>query len=305
VNDNSNNIPKRNIQPSLRGLEHIRKKMHGNLTELNRVIGGGANYAKIRVITNSKPNVIKADKQVFHPKRIPKFSNLTGTFKHSGDLGDLWYSLPAVRFLGGGRVFLNSKGLPTKKSDGTASGFNEDLIKLCIPLLDAQPYISKSGVWRHESISVDLDYFRHRHNHTFNLCEKILVAFSVPFKEVDKKWINCDEKKIAKYVFSRSFRYRNDKMDYSELVRLYKNDSVFVGLPYEHKDFCDRFGDVSYYPVNDFLELAEVINGAEKFIGNQSSPMALAVGLHKPFLQESFPPHSDCVFSRSNAQYFK
>lgn len=298
---------KTNRQPQapLKGLEAARRKIYGNINEINRNINLFDRSARPRVITNTKPNILKAAGSAFNPKRIQRFANLSGTFKHSGDLGDLWYSLPVIRFLGGGRVYLNPKGLPTKKSDGTASGFNEDLIKLCVPLLEAQPYITKSGVWRTESIAVDLDYFRHRLNTTFNLCQKILAAFSVPAKEMNTKWIECDEKKIAKYIFARSFRYRNEKMDYTELVKLYKKDAVFVGLPYEHQDFSERFGDIPYYPVKDFLEMAEVINGSEKFIGNQSSPMALAVGLFKPFLQESFPSHPDCVFDRSNAQYFK
>lgn len=236
--------------------------------------------------------------------KFEKFESLTGTYKHSGDLGDLWYSLPVIRHLGGGTLYLNPNGLKGFKPDGTPSGLNHSSIAMAIPLLEAQPYVSSVKFWTDETYAaVDIDYFRQVNFRSDNLCNKILSAFGVPFTETNKPWIQCDPKPIAKTVFCRSFRYRNPTTKYKDLLRKYGRSAVFMGLPEEHKDFEHQFGKIDFYPVKDFLEMAQVINGAELFIGNQSSPMALAIAMHKPFIQEAFSKGSDCRFPLKTARY--
>jgi hypothetical protein len=57
-------------------------------------------------------------------------------------------------------------------------------------------------------------------------------------------------------------------------------NAVFVGLPEEYVAFKQQMGwDIPYHPTQTMLELAQVIAGAEAFIGNQSQAYALAVGL--------------------------
>lgn len=242
---------------------------------------------------------------VFMPQTARFFGAKSGTFKHSGDIGDLIYSLPVVRYFGGGTLYLNPIGLPTRKVDGTRSGFNYSQIELLKPLLKEQFYIKDVIPWHGEKVDVDLDYFRSPGNHVFNLCEKILSAFSVPFKESSTPWITCDSKSVARCVVARSFRYRNDKMDYSQFLKQYGDDCVFVGLANEHHDFEEKFGSIRHHIVENFLELAQVINGSELFVGNQSSPMAVAIAMHKTLIQECYPSHADCIFDFQNARYFK
>jgi hypothetical protein len=55
---------------------------------------------------------------------------------------------------------------------------------------------------------------------------------------------------------------------------------MFVGLPEEYTAFREATGwDLPYYATQTMLEVAEVIAGADTFIGNQSSNLALAIGL--------------------------
>lgn len=241
------------------------------------------------------------------PMSIQPFEPMTGTFKHSGDLGDLWYSLPVIKYLGGGGIYLNHRGLSTKKIDGTDSGFTKTLINLCIPLLEAQPYINSVKFWDKESVKVDIDEFRRFiHIKDGNLCKSILYSFSVPMSELNEAWITCGKRTLAPTVFARSGRFQNPAIVEKLKTLLKQNrDSVFVGLPDEHRKFQREIGRIHYQPIRDFLELAEIINGSELFIGNQSSPMALAIGLNKPFVQEVCSYCSDCKFHdhRSNGQY--
>lgn len=236
------------------------------------------------------------------PRSFPKFSNMVGSFKHSGDIGDLIYSLPVIRYLGYSDLYLNPRGLATKKIDGSASGFNLDLIKILTPLLESQHYIRKVDCWNNESVIVDMDYFRKVNPPVPNLCEKILYSFSIPFYETQKPWIQVESKRIAPLVFARSFRYRNNHMDYKQFINN-KDDCVFVGLHNEYVDFCERFGKIPYYAVKNFYELAQVISGCDTFHGNQSSPMSIAIAMHKNFIQESFKNSPDCMFDFKNARY--
>lgn len=242
---------------------------------------------------------------------IRKFANTNPNFKQSGDIGDLIYSLPIIRNINGGNLLLNTKGLTSKKPDGSNSGFDKQLYNLLKPLLEAQHYIRNvKELANNDKIDINLDFFRVNSNflnpseNKKTLCENILSSFEVPFAATNIPWINCNQKKIAKYVISRSTRYRNENEEKLKiLISQLKDEKIFIGLPHEHADFQEKFGTISYYKVRDFLEMAEIINGSEMFIGNQSSPMALAIALHKPFIQESYTKHPDCVFRRENAKY--
>lgn len=283
------------------------------IDDLNRIIAqknngfaSSQNQSKapnLKKILGKRVNLKKSNVLKNLPRLFSKFDE-TGSFKHSGDIGDLIYGLPVIRYLGYSDIYLNPRGLSTKKIDGSPSGFNENTIKLLTPLLESQPYIRKVLHWNDNPVIVDMDYFRKVEVGILNLCEKILYSFSVPFSETNMPWISVAEKKVAPFVFARSFRYRNDDMDYCKFID-HKNDCIFVGLEEEHKDFCERFTEIPYYPVKNLLELAEVINGSEVFYGNQSSPMAIAISMHKKIVQESFKSHPDCVFDQKNAVYIK
>ncbi len=67
--------------------------------------------------------------------------------------------------------------------------------------------------------------------------------------------------------------------------------------------FQSLFGPVEHLPTENFLQMAEYIAGADLFIGNQSSPMSVALGVGNPIIQETCLEQPDCVFPRDNVQY--
>lgn len=236
----------------------------------------------------------------FNKKNKPNL--LAYDFKHSGDCGDLIYSLPVVKYYGGGNIHLNVNGLTSTKYDGSESGFSLKLIKMLQPLLESQEYIKSANIWNLNKINFDLDYFRKQINVKQNLCESILHTFDVPFKETNEIWLKCNEKKIANVVIARSFRYRNKKINYKNILKDFKG-CLFMGLQEEHKDFEDNFGKIDFHQVKDFLEMAEIIQGSELFIGNQSLPLSLAISMNKPIWQEYYPVHADCIFNKDTIRY--
>jgi len=90
--------------------------------------------------------------------------------------------------------------------------------------------------------------------------------------------------------------------------------AVFVGSEAEHAAFCQTYNcQVEYRPVTDMLELARLIQGCEQFMGNQSMPLSLAIGLGKTFWCEvrvdyehikTAHGYGDVWFPRANGHYF-
>lgn len=242
---------------------------------------------------------------IFIPEESDFIFDTNKNYKHSGDFGDIIYSLPAIRYFGGGSLYLVLNGLKSKKYDGSFSGLDMDRVNIIKPLLECQSYIKEVLIWNinNNIINIDFDLFRYVGNDQKNLCKKILYTFNVPFTEIEKPWLHCETKKIAKIVINRTFRYRNENMDYS-YIRENFSDAVFVGSKLEYDDFVSSFGYLDYYPTKNLLEVAEVINGSELFIGNQSACMAIAIGLGKYNIQEYYPAYSDCIFDLENCNFF-
>lgn len=225
-------------------------------------------------------------------------------FLHSGCAGDIIYSLPIVKYHSSGELYLALADRPHYKYDGTLNGLYPELVQGLIPLLEAQPYISKAAVWTDEyCLRLDkwYDHYWGRRGDR-NLCEYVLDFYRIPRTIIDAPWLTAESKKIAPTVIHRSGRYRDEKI-VPQLKQL-TGDAVFVGFEEEWKVFCREVGEIPFYPVKDFYEMACVINGAETFVGNQSAPMAIAIALGKNYTQESYPPLADCIF-KNKGTYLK
>ena len=126
-------------------------------------------------------------------------------------------------------------------------------------------------------------------------------------------WLEADAKTVAPVVINRTFRYRCPDgtgvwQNLLEQANIRKN-GVFVGTEDEHEDFIKRTGySVERYPVKDFKELADIIAGADLFMGNQSAAYSIAMGLGKSSVLETIKikplANNECYFPRDNCQYF-
>lgn len=119
------------------------------------------------------------------------------------------------------------------------------------------------------------------------------------------KWLDVEpsEESRGRIICARSGRYRNGSFPWKKIVQHYGDRLLFIGLKHEHAEFCSHWGMVEHRPVNDLLEMAKLIAGSELFIGNQSSPMAVAEGLKHPTIQETSTDPADCIYYRENAQW--
>lgn len=221
-------------------------------------------------------------------------------FKHSGAVGDLIYSLPIVKQLGGGEFYLHLNqmdwigkhyygALPNPFHQGRMTQSDFEYMK---DFMLAQEYITKFDILNpatHE-ITHNLDRFRplfvgHPTNYidiyanTFNLTsdEQGLVN-STPWLTVPGPCPIAGKP----IVINRTQRWIPETPGpaWGEFRADVEPNSVFVGLPEEYVAFKQQIGwDIPYHPTQTMLELASVIAGANAFIGNQSQAYALAVGL--------------------------
>ena len=91
------------------------------------------------------------------------------TFRHSGKLGDIIYSLPAVKALGGGTFYVDHRTrYPGKAPLGRQTAL------MMVDLLKTQDYIAQACLYEGASIQYDLDKFRDKtfHIHIFNLINR-------------------------------------------------------------------------------------------------------------------------------------
>jgi hypothetical protein len=225
-------------------------------------------------------------------------------------MGDMIFSLPAMRALGGGILYLDPDGglssplvkfvnkvrtkLDAKSIDGLA------------PILVQQPYITEVRHWHGEAVDHDLDDFR-KHLGFNNLSDSHLDAFGLPKTERDRAWIEVAEPIVVPgrpIVISRSIRYHGNYTFWEGNLPHLGPQCVFVGYPKDHEIFNYTFGhEIPYYPTPDLLTLARVIAGAQLFIGNQGLPHALAEGMKKNLINEVFQHRPAAIFRREGAMY--
>jgi hypothetical protein len=233
------------------------------------------------------------------------------TVKHSGNVGDLLYALPAIKQL----AFLMDEKVtvllklnveahyspgndvhPVKDKDGKHVMLNANMFELVKPLLMAQDYIKTVKKWKEgDNVDVDLDLFRlprqintsagHISRWYFYHHPQLSTDLSTASIQIQ----NIQEDLLDKIIISRSQRYHNANMDYSVLKPI-EDKIMFIGVDEEYEEFKTKFGlNVERLIIKDFLHMAECIASCKFFIGNQSSPFAVAEQLKIPRIVEVYP----------------
>jgi hypothetical protein len=260
-------------------------------------------------------------------------------FYTSGSFGDSIYSLCLVKLLGGGNMYVKLNDMDRfarevlgQPDAGPARGrYTYRDYEMLAPLLEAQDYISEVKVWSDEKFDYDFsDHYKYHYisgwkgNQTE--CYAMTQNMDIHDSEIKKKllyepWltpvkpIKIPSKSI---VVNRTSRYLygapSNNWNYWIKNGL-EHYAVFVGTEQEHSDFQKIFNiNIEYYKTNNLLELAQVIQGCEYFIGNQSVALSIAIGLGKSYHCEirkdyasTKTPHGgygDTWFPRINGFYF-
>lgn len=222
----------------------------------------------------------------------------------SGDIGDVLYSLCTVKALGIELVYLNVD--PKYKLRGIGqTKFNEKGALMLKPLIESQPYIKEVKLYDGERVDYNLDLFRYYGDLTFsNLCYTMLKTFGCSQEEMTKQWLFVEPVSVKPVLINKTERYLNKNVDWNAFLESYGAFMGFVGIEKEYENFTKEYNiDIPFYHTNNFLELAQIISGSSIFIGNQSSPYAIAEGLKKDTIQVVCDECPNCIFPRENAIY--
>jgi hypothetical protein len=253
------------------------------------------------------------------------------TFKHSGAAGDLIYSLPIMKHFGGGELYLHLNQLDwvcQHYYGGQPDPFHrgrlrESDFEFMRTFLLAQTYVTDFQVLDPSSTAIthNLDKFRVPFvAHPGNYVDIYASVFGLDKATSDRlrtnPWLTVPATRTVPnkpIVINRTARWI--PITPGAQWGIWKQQgieekSVFVGLPEEHRAFCQATGwDIPHQPTRTMLELAEYIAGAEQFIGNQSVALSIAIGLGKEFYCEArrdMPlERNECFFPKQpNGHYF-
>jgi hypothetical protein len=250
-------------------------------------------------------NVRNANPLKFFPyEEVCPQNNKTMKFRTSGDAGDIIHHLPLIEETRGGphQLFFVDRAC-TKPLTSRAN-----LLK---GLIERQPYI-KEVVCTEETPDYDLAEFRGFHRADISLLEAQRQYMNSRYKtnlqtKGQKPWLtNIDPKSEADVIIARSPRYHNHLFPWLKVMnhlRSTKAKVLFIGPSEEHRAFTAQFGPVEHKATKDLLEAAELISGASLFIGNQSSPLAVAEGLKAPRIAEVCLGVCDTIFYDEKAQW--
>jgi hypothetical protein len=218
------------------------------------------------------------------------------TFKHSGDLGDIIYSLPTMKDLGGGILYLDISGGVDDEYCKTQLGdiwdgktkFNQKGFDFLYPLLKQQKYITDVKVYNGEKIDYNLNKMRQQFSSPNTRSKhRCLVdlhrqALGLNPYDVNNHWLECGEPiKLEKsLIISRSPRYQGSYVWLAWNRKSIEKFGTFIGLKKEHELFEWTLGiKIDFFDSNSALEIAKVIAGSKTLISNSTLNLAIAMGL--------------------------
>ena len=278
-------------------LQHHSMKVKSNFEQLLLKLTNARGYRRYKRELQAHLEAeffLQQTRQLKHPDLNHPFKPVT-SFKHSGNSGDIIYSLPATFALSknGKAHFYVDVNQPADY--GTLYHpmgnvlMTEKMAEMLLPLLRYQSQIEVAEIYNGEPLDYNLDEFR---NYSFYLDRGNIVRWYFNVYGVSYNtalpWLSApkDNRFQNSIVIARSHRYHAPMIDYGFLKKY--PDKLFVGIEKEYEDMRQVLPDLKFQPVSDFLEMATIINSCKLFIGNQSFPFSIAEALKTTRLLESY-----------------
>lgn len=228
-------------------------------------------------------------------------------------MGDVIYSLPTVKALGGGLLYLDIEGGKSepevqKQHSRGFINFTRSMYDTLYPLLKQQPYITDVQIWQGQTVDYNLDQARRlMHNQRMNLVALWLTAFNLDPSTYNQTWLtlNSPPLRLNKPILvNRTVRYHSKYHWWWGNAPALAQQGIFIGLEKEHDIFQYTYDvRIEYFKAQDALQIAQLLAGSQILVGNQSFIMSLAHGLGTPYLEEAYDYAPTSIFQRENGKY--
>lgn len=201
-------------------------------------------------------------------------------YSHTGDIGDIIYSLALAKYTGCDHYILCQTRGPQRNM------INQAAFDFIAPLLKNQSYISNT-IFHKDLYPTKGNEFR-KWLRWFNIAESHFYAFGHAKEDTlnfirRNTWIEAEPKKIKRILVSKTGRYVNNNLNFDLLKDFHKDDLGFIGTEREYLDFQDYSKiKLDHVKIGSMLEMAEVIAGAELMVCNPSSPCAVSQSAGTP-----------------------
>ena len=220
-------------------------------------------------------------------------------FNHTGNMGDILYSLPFVFELCEANniqindciynIQLNAPATYIEKHPNGNVLMTESSALFLKPLMDLIGFKDITISLEKPEKCFELERFR---NISFNTMAGDIRSWYYLFsmihlpQDFSKKLINITEKNDKfknKIIICRTTRILNPLINWKVLEE-FKDNFIFVGLPDEYDIFCKDVFPIEYAKVKNALDVAIIFNSCLGIISNQSGLYAIAETMKIPRL---------------------
>lgn len=222
--------------------------------------------------------------------------NEVGVYTHPGKIGDIIYSLAAIR------EDLRVNGVDRAKllfyndPDLTLGQMTTDIVNNMEPLLLSLPYI-ESATLSEQPVHCRLTHWRNwlKQYDTIAAAHLASLGFT-EFSSLSVPWISVSPMPAYRVIFSLTPRWRdNPHFPWQMLANEYAQIAGFVGTTDEYDAFCTSIGfAMPYVKTSCLLSLARTIAGSDLFVGNQNASFALASAMRIPRILDCSTAYDNC-----------
>ena len=203
-------------------------------------------------------------------------------FRHGGATGDIIFSLPTIKALGGGHLFIHP--------------YDRQRAESIAKLIRLQDYIASVTITQITYDCHDLDLFRNYAGHFNNLIDCHAMPFGI---QVSKDaWLKVENNAIIDHSFSliaTGSNYLDASFDWNKEVDYLLTFSevvYFLGYQDEYDRMQAQWNTKAVFWDCDFLCAAEMIMAAEMYTGGYTGLTTIAQGLGKPYRLVQAPGHT-------------
>lgn len=218
----------------------------------------------------------------------------------SGDLGDDICLLPSLKYFykEGISIDLHLVTRPFTKA------YTTQRLDAIIPLLETQSYINRICTTEPKGRHIDASTFRS----SPMVLGRTLAEYRARWLNIKislEPWLDLPkQEKNGLAIFHRSTRYNNPLFKWKEIVQYFGDRAVCIGSEEERLRLKEIVGNIEYIKTDNLLDVAKLIAGCDMFVGNQSSPLNIALALPDINIIESVCNWiPDCIYPREKAIY--